>query len=414
MNCIKSMMLGGAILFSLSMCLTSCEGALDDVLGEWSRPTPGNNTPSGGGGSVTSLSITETLLRLDKSAPTPQALTLNVDPADATVTWESSDDNLATVDASGNVTPVAAGKVTIKATAGGKTATSTVYVYDKIVDISALLSESVAANESWLINGDATTPLDIGITILASATVTLNGINITSHIYCYGDATIILADGSTNKVSTTGPNAGIIVAKTGSLTINAETTGDGQLEATGGSSGGAGIGTPYAYATMTCGNIVINGGTINATGGTNAAGIGTGGAKDHNNTCGAITINGGTVNATGGADAAGIGTGLSQYNSATTRQICGTITIAAGVKKVKATKGTESSASGYNSIGVGGATGGGTQTCGVITFDTAPVYDGTLDKGGTNTWTPSPMVADTYGGLNLVISGNDWTLTPAP
>lgn len=26
------------------MCLTSCEGALDDVLGEWSRPTPGNNT----------------------------------------------------------------------------------------------------------------------------------------------------------------------------------------------------------------------------------------------------------------------------------------------------------------------------------------------------------------------------------
>ena len=26
------------------MCLTSCEGSLDDVLGEWSRPTPGNNT----------------------------------------------------------------------------------------------------------------------------------------------------------------------------------------------------------------------------------------------------------------------------------------------------------------------------------------------------------------------------------
>ena len=36
--------LGGAILVALPMLLTSCEGTLDDVLGEWSRPTPGNNT----------------------------------------------------------------------------------------------------------------------------------------------------------------------------------------------------------------------------------------------------------------------------------------------------------------------------------------------------------------------------------
>ena len=36
--------LGGAILVALPMLLTSCEGTLDDVFGEWSRPTPGNNT----------------------------------------------------------------------------------------------------------------------------------------------------------------------------------------------------------------------------------------------------------------------------------------------------------------------------------------------------------------------------------
>ena len=31
------------ILLATPLVLTSCEGALDDVLGEWSRPTPGNN-----------------------------------------------------------------------------------------------------------------------------------------------------------------------------------------------------------------------------------------------------------------------------------------------------------------------------------------------------------------------------------
>ena len=30
----------------------------------------------------------------------------------------------------------------------------------------------------------------------------------------------------------------------------------------------------------------------------------------------------------------------------------------------------------------------------------------------SGTWSPSPMVAGTYGGLNLAISGNTWTLTP--
>ena len=40
MKSLKSMLMGGAILFGLAMCFTSCEGSLDDVFGEWSRPVP--------------------------------------------------------------------------------------------------------------------------------------------------------------------------------------------------------------------------------------------------------------------------------------------------------------------------------------------------------------------------------------
>jgi hypothetical protein len=39
--------LGGAILFALPLFLTSCEGTLDDIFGEWSRPSGNTNTNSG-------------------------------------------------------------------------------------------------------------------------------------------------------------------------------------------------------------------------------------------------------------------------------------------------------------------------------------------------------------------------------
>ena len=42
----SKLLLGGAFLCGLSMSLTSCEGALDDILGEWSRPTPGGGSSS--------------------------------------------------------------------------------------------------------------------------------------------------------------------------------------------------------------------------------------------------------------------------------------------------------------------------------------------------------------------------------
>lgn len=388
------------------MSLTSCE----DILGEWSRPTPNPVTPGGGSSTiaVTGVTLNEAYLRFDKNVLTAQTLTATVAPDDATdktVTWESSDESVATVDANGQVTPITKGTVTITATANdgsGMKATSTVIVYDKIVDISSG-AVTVTANEEWLINGDGNN-VDQSITIGDGASATLLDVFITQPITCASTATIILADGSTNTVNASGINdkAAIQIGGTGkTLTIDAETEGTGTLTAKGGSNG-AGIGTSM---NGTGGNIVINGGKVTATGGSKGAGIGTGGASDANNKCGVITINGGTVNATGGDNGAGIGTGYAfaylgdataecgniiidggtvnakggsaaagigtgvsmAYAGETASQTCGAITIGTGVTSVTATKGSGAP----NSIGVGDKdNSGGTenQACGTISI----------------------------------------------
>ena len=359
---------------------------------------------------VTGLTLNKANLRFDKNVLTAQTLTATVLPLEATdksVTWTSSNETVATVDANGQVTPITKGTVTITATTtdGGKKATSTVYVYDKIHNINTDGDAVVTTNESWLIEGDVTTSVPKSITIGAGATVTLNGLNITKGIECLGDATIILADGSTNTVQGGFIKAGIAVGPSGTtLTIDAETAGDGKLNATG-NTNSAGIGTSYNNnsSDITCGAITIKGGEITAKGGSWSAGIGTGFTIKKNNTCGAITINGGTVTATGGGYAAGIGTGQTSGSGSNT---CGAIAITANVTKVTVTKGANSP----YIMGVGDLAGGGTQNCGTITISTVQVFDGSA-------WSPAPMVAGTYGGLNLAIStttnANDtWTLTP--
>ena len=96
---------------------------------------------------------------------------------------------------------------------------------------------------------------------------------------------------------------------------------------------------------------------MEATGGDNAAGIGSGydGAS-----CGDIEISGGTVTATGGDNAAGIGSGFNGTS-------CGAIMIADGVTSVTATKGTNAT----NSIGAGNS-----GTCGTVTIGGTIYWDG--------------------------------------
>jgi hypothetical protein len=150
---------------------------------------------------------------------------------------------------------------------------------------------------------------DTHVTIAHGATVTLMGVNITdipdardhrwAGITCEGDATIILADGTTNSVKGGDEDfPGIYVPSDKTLTIR----GGGTLNAS--SNGwGAGIG---GGSNINCGNIIIDGGIISATGGNSAAGIGGG----YFGSCGNITIT----------------TGITSLTA--TKGTCGTVTIA--------------------------------------------------------------------------------------
>ncbi len=213
---------------------------------------------------------------------------------------------------------------------------------------------TVAAGEQWLITGTGTQTSNT-MSIGAGATVTLDGVNISSGDYCIkclGDATIILKDGSTNTLTGTGENCPALWigdANT-TLTIQGNT---GVLNVTSGEYC-AGIGGGYANTNNTCGNIRIEGGVITAQGGNSGAGIG---SDSNPATCGDIIITGGTVTATGGTYAAGIGTGNGDQNVAS----CGSITITNGVTKVTAAKGAYAP----NSIGKGN---GSNASCGTVTI----------------------------------------------
>ena len=160
------------------------------------------------------------------------------------------------------------------------------------------------------------------------AEVTLRNVNITNlnncdwaGINCENNTTLVL-EGTNTVCAGTGSEGwnnypGIYIKKDMTLTIN----GDGTLTAYGDETGSyaAGIGAGYR---VDCGNIVINSGIVNATGGTGCAGIGGGWEAS----CGYIRINSGTITADGGAWATGIGAGYANKYDAN----CGDITISGG------------------------------------------------------------------------------------
>ena len=223
------------------------------------------------------------------------ALTATVAPSNATykgVTWSSSNESVATVK-DGVVTGKAAGMATITATTddGGKKATCTVTV-SNTQDL-ALLTNDFTAPDGITLTG--TLGANVKISIASGATVTLrdatiNGKGKWAGITCLGDATIVI-EGENSVMGFALGHPGIYIPKGKTLTIR----GDGSLTASGkndnSASCGAGIGGGYF---MECGNIVIEGGTINATGGRQSAGIG-GGAFSG---CGNITITSGVTSVT--------------------------------------------------------------------------------------------------------------------
>lgn len=217
----------------------------------------------------------------------------------------------------------------------------------------------------------------VKISIADGATVTLDGITINGihggteyqHPYpwagltCLGDATIILKDGTINRVKGFDIYCPGIYVPSGGLPRKTLTIqGTGTLYA---SSDGNGTGIGSASSDGNAGNIIIKGGTIIATGSGGAAGIGNSGVCD-----------------------------------------CGSITIAKTVTRVTAIRGSGA----HFSIGPA-EVGGSYNYCSDIYFGDQRVYN--------LNWTPNPMVNGTYGGLTLAISttkstNDTWTLTPAP
>ena len=195
----------------------------------------------------------------------------------------------------------------------------------RTLDLSTV-TDHTTVEDCWTMTG--TLGGNYKISIADGATVTLSGVTINGvddsncqweGLNCLGDATLILADGTTNTIKGFYRGyAGIHVNRTKSLTIQ----GTGALDVSS-NGGGAGIGCNYAGD---CGNIIINGGTITALCPNNytaAAGIGC----SHCGECMGITINGGTITATGCHDAAGIGCADGSLSGPS---ICHSITINGG------------------------------------------------------------------------------------
>ena len=169
-----------------------------------------------------------------------------------------------------------------------------------------------------------------------------------------GGVNLILCDGATF----TNPK-GMSVNGGRSLTVWGQSAGTGAWRITEPSPGNAGIG---GY-NNTSGDITINGGVINVTGGKNAAGIGTGVFAADNE--GTITINGGTVTATGGQTGAGIGSGHGSNNFAGKVVINGgTVTATGGLSAAGIGAGIDS----YSEVVISGGTvnaAGGTYSSGI-------------------------------------------------
>ena len=136
-----------------------------------------------------------------------------------------------------------------------------------------------------------------------------------------GDGNVEIELDGNNELKSGASRAGLEKTSTGKLTLKDDNKEAGSLTATGGASA-AGIGGDWKGSGE---NITITGGTVDATGGYGSAGIGGGKEGKGEN----ITITGGTVNATSN-DGAGIGGGVNGIGSKVTVSGAAQVTTTAG------------------------------------------------------------------------------------
>ncbi|MBO7575396.1 MAG: hypothetical protein J6S99_06285 [Bacteroidales bacterium] len=256
------------------------------------------------------------------------------------------------------------------------------------LDVSELTGTYYTITDGYWLYGTQTSTVILRIGDNAHVTfagVTITPTHFSAGLSCLGSATITLAAGTTNSVTSGNKSfAGIRAGSTGTtLTIGGEGTLTARCKPDSSDEiFGAGIG---ASNNTKCGNIEITGGTIYAYGGSHAAGIGSGlgaGGSSFISQCGDITISGGTVVAVGGFCSAGIGSGAADGGSSH----CGAVTITEGARSVTAT--------GSKSIGEGIDLGHGT-SCGVITIDGHLLADAERDNPALASFTHFNSVYDT-------------------
>ena len=212
-----------------------------------------------------------------------------------------------------------------------------------------------------------------------------------------------------NELKSGASRAGLEKTSTGKLTLKDDNKEAGSLTATGGASA-AGIGGGFQGNGE---NITITGGTVNATGGGAGIGGGNGGDNGNGGVGNNITITGGTVTATGGFNAAGIGGGINGKGENITIK-GGTVNATGGEsgagigggsnnsggggngKNITITGGTVNAAGGVTAAGIGG--GGNSGSGENITIN-----------GGTVNATGGDVAAGIGGGVNG--NGNNITIT---
>ena len=143
-----------------------------------------------------------------------ESLTLSatVTPADATdktVTWSSSDETVATVDANGLVKAIAPGTAVITAKAGDKSATCTLTVEKKVIPVEGITLSHTSAT---LVEGDS---------ITLTATVTPADATDKTVTWSSSDETVAAVDAN-GKVVAIAPGTAVITAQAGDFTATCE------------------------------------------------------------------------------------------------------------------------------------------------------------------------------------------------
>ena len=199
-----------------------------------------------------------------------------------------------------------------------------------------------------------------------------------------------------NELKSGTQSAGLEKTSTGTLTLKDDSKEAGSLTATGGNNA-AGIGGGFQGNGE---NITITGGTVTATGGFSAAGIGGGREGKGEN----ITITGGTVNATSN-DGAGIGGGL--LGSGENIAITGGGAEGGGGNNITIKGGTVTATGGGNRGNSGAGIGGGSSGSGEnITINDGKVtatggnYAAGIGGGSVGRWG-----GDAGSGKNITING---------